>query len=281
MTSTGGVGFAGLVVLAVDDDEVTLDELSRFLSVDVRVRQIFLARNAADALQILNSREMQDSVDVVFLDIRMPGLDGLELARVFSSMTIPPSVIFVTAHHDRVIDAYEVGAVDYLLKPIRAERLSASIDRVVVVRDGNSYGGNDSTRDRGRVFLCHSNGDKEQVRELYRLLTRDGHACWFDEEDLLPGQDWDYEITAAIRDSRFVLACLSQQSITKKGYIQKELKKALDVADEQPEGATYLIPVRLEKCTIPQRLRRWQWVDLFNDTGYDRLLLALRSAPAS
>ena len=63
-----------------------------------------------------------------------PGLDGLELARVFSSMAVPPSVVFVTAHDDRAVDAYEVGAVDYLLKPLRAERLAASIDRILANR---------------------------------------------------------------------------------------------------------------------------------------------------
>ena len=73
-------------------------------------------------------------VEVVFLDIRMPGLDGLELARVFSSMAVPPSVVFVTAHDDRAVDAYEVGAVDYLLKPLRSERLAASIDRILASR---------------------------------------------------------------------------------------------------------------------------------------------------
>ena len=60
----------------------------------------------------------------------------------------------------------------------------------------------------GLVFLCHSRGDKEQVRNLYRKLRADNFNCWFDEEDLLGGQDWDYEITSAIRKSRLFLACL-------------------------------------------------------------------------
>lgn len=87
-------------------------------------------------------------------------------------------------------------------------------------------------------------------------------------------------VTKAIRNSRFVLACLSKASITKAGYVQKELRKALDVAEEQPEGAAYLIPVRLEDCEIPERLRRWQWVDLFKDGGYERLLRSLGATAA-
>jgi hypothetical protein len=116
------------------------------------------------------------------------------------------------------------------------------------------------------VFLCHSSGDKERVRQLYHQLTADGVRCWFDEEDLLPGQDWESEISKAIRRSRFVLACISNSSISKSGFVQKELRLALDVAGEQPDGSTFLIPVRLEQCEIPDRLKRWQAADLFKPT---------------
>ena len=76
----------------------------------------------------------RSDIDVVFLDIRMPGLDGLELARVLNAMADPPPVVFVTAHDDRAVDAYEVGAVDYLLKPLRSERLSGALDRTIAHR---------------------------------------------------------------------------------------------------------------------------------------------------
>jgi DNA-binding LytR/AlgR family response regulator len=150
----------GLVVLAVDDEEPALEELAYLLNEEPRVGVVLKASNATDALRVLNSRQgvreaqpagqaisrgmanpmtglrvaERTDVEVVFLDIRMPGLDGLELARVFSSMAVPPSVVFVTAHDDRAVDAYEVGAEDYLLKPLRSERLSAAIDRILVRR---------------------------------------------------------------------------------------------------------------------------------------------------
>jgi len=125
------------------------------------------------------------------------------------------------------------------------------------------------------VFLCHSSGDKEQVRALYERLTADGVPCWLDQEMLLAGQDWDREIRRAIRASRFVLACVSRESVAKTGYVQAELRRALEVADEQPEGSTFIIPVRLDDCVIPDSLGRWQWVDLFGDSGYGRLLRVL------
>ncbi len=131
------------------------------------------------------------------------------------------------------------------------------------------------------AFLCHSSGDKERVRELYRSLTADGIICWFDEEDLLPGQDWEYEIAKAVRSSRFVLACLSSRSTTTAGYVHTELKKAIDIADEQPEGVAFLIPVRLEECQMPNRLQRWHWVDLYSRGGYERLLRILQEGQAA
>jgi hypothetical protein len=126
------------------------------------------------------------------------------------------------------------------------------------------------------AFLCHSSQDKEKVRDLYRRLTNDGVTCWFDEEDLIPGQDWDREIRQALGRCRYVLACLSSSSVTTAGYVQTELKRALDRADEQPEGSIYLVPVRLEPCDVPGRLQRLQRVDLFDERGYDKLVRALR-----
>ena len=127
-----------------------------------------------------------------------------------------------------------------------------------------------------RIFLCHSSADKSAVKDLYRRLKGDGHYPWLDEEDLLPGQDWQYEIPLAVRASDIVLVCLSRNAVSKRGYVQKEILFALDVADEQPEGTIFVIPLRLEECDVPLRLGRWQWVNLYDENGYERLLRGLR-----
>lgn len=128
-----------------------------------------------------------------------------------------------------------------------------------------------------QVFLCHASGDKQKIRELYRRLCNDGFNPWFDEENLLPGHDWQIEIPKAVRNSDVVIVCLSKGSVTKEGYVQKEIKQALDVADEKPEGTIFLIPLKLEECDVPSRLSRWQWVNLFDDNGYQRLMRSLNS----
>ena len=125
------------------------------------------------------------------------------------------------------------------------------------------------------IFLCHASDDKPSVRELYEKLQNDGFDPWLDEEDILPGQDWEHEISRAVRDSDVVLACLSDHSVGKTGYVQKEIKIALDVADQQPEGGIYIIPVKLEECDVPDRLNTWHWVNLEDASGYQRLLAAL------
>lgn len=128
-----------------------------------------------------------------------------------------------------------------------------------------------------RVFLCHASADKPAVHDLYQRLNSEGFIQpWLDEEELLPGQDWDTEIRKAVRTSDVVLVCLSPHSITKAGYVQKEIKFALDVADEQPEGTIFLIPLRLEACDVPERLSKWHWANLFEARGYERLLRALK-----
>ncbi len=127
-----------------------------------------------------------------------------------------------------------------------------------------------------RVFLCYSSNDKPVVRDLYHRLCAENIDPWLNEERLLPGQDWNQEIMEAVRTADAVIVCLSRGSINKAGYVQKEIRYALDVADEQPEGTIFLIPLKLEECDVPQRLRRWQWVDYFDKNGYKQLINALR-----
>jgi hypothetical protein len=132
-----------------------------------------------------------------------------------------------------------------------------------------------------KVFLCHGKEDKPSVRHLYHRLQAVGIKPWLDEEQILPGQDWKFEITKAVRQSDIVLVCLSRTSVGKTGFVQKEIKDALDAADERPEGMIFLIPARLEECEVPDRLRGRQWVDLFNPGGFDLLLKSLRTCCTS
>ncbi len=117
----------GLRVLVVDDEQPVLDELVWLLERDDRVGTITTARSGTEALRRLETVD----VDAVFLDVAMPGLSGVEIARLLRRFQAPPRIVFVTAHDDHAVDAFELGAVDYLLKPLREERLRESVRRVV------------------------------------------------------------------------------------------------------------------------------------------------------
>ncbi len=127
------------------------------------------------------------------------------------------------------------------------------------------------------IFLCHSSKDKPKVKQYYeRLKAEKWIVPWLDVEQLLPGMDWDKEIKSAVKSSNVVLVFLSKFSIGKEGYVQKEIKQALDVADEKPYGTIFIIPLRLEDCEVPDRLTQWQWLNLYEDDSYGKLIKALK-----
>lgn len=122
-------------MLAVDDEPPALEELCYLLRRDPQVAHVEPAADGAAALRALD-RALCDGtpVDALFLDVSMPGLDGLDIARVLSRFADPPPVVFVTAHEDFAVPAFELQAVDYLLKPVRPERLAEAVRRVVARR---------------------------------------------------------------------------------------------------------------------------------------------------
>ncbi|QIZ35358.1 response regulator transcription factor [Saccharopolyspora sp. ASAGF58] len=127
---------AGLVVLAVDDEMAGLDEMKYLLGSNSRVGRVLTAFDAAEALRLLRSddpeligrRDGDESiVDAVFADVSMPGLSGMELARVLTAFRNPPALVFITGHEENALEAFEVGALDYIMKPANAERIDRAL----------------------------------------------------------------------------------------------------------------------------------------------------------
>ena len=127
-----------------------------------------------------------------------------------------------------------------------------------------------------KVFLCHGSEDKPAVRELYQLLLNADMLPWLDEVDIKPGQEWDHVIRDAVKACHIVVVVLSSRSVTKEGYVQKEIRFALERAEEMPEDRVYIIPALIEPCPIPRRLAKWQAVSLFAEDGPNRLVAVLR-----
>ena len=175
MTTTGEM----LDVLVVDDEQPALEDLAYLLRQHPRISTVVTASDATDAL-----RQLRDGAfTAVFLDIRMPGLDGLELARVLSRFARPPEIVFVTAFEQHAVEAFELQAVDYLLKPVRPERLSDAIRRLgAPPRRDDDGGGDDDDEDGGRgrpgadrkhahqpPERCQARGHRDRDREPGRI----------------------------------------------------------------------------------------------------------------
>ena len=178
----------GLRLLAVDDEEPALADLVRMLEASPAVAEVRAARSAEEALMAIAERPL----DALFLDVRMPGLDGLELARVLRQFDRPPAVVFVSAYDDFAVRAFELEALDYLVKPVSRNRLDEAIVRVGHAGPG---GGEDEmlpvdvprggTRliARSRILVLQAHGDYVRVmcddgRFLLRAALVDLEERW-------------------------------------------------------------------------------------------------------
>src|SRR6478609_4714508 len=163
-------------VLVADDELPAVEELAFLLGRDDRIGAIHRASSGAEALRALEAED----VDAVFLDIHMPALSGLDIARVISRSSRPPAVVFVTADEDCALEAFELAAVDYLLKPVRAERLARSIGRI-----SEDLGGTTKMIRRDDVTYVQAQGDYARLHTadasyLIRVPLADLEQQWAD-----------------------------------------------------------------------------------------------------
>ena len=144
-----------LKILLVDDELLARQRL-RTLLADCTEPQAEVLAEAANGPQVITALG-QGTFDLVLLDIRMPGMDGVQLAHTISSMSEPPAVVFVTAHAEHAVQAFDVAAVDYLTKPVRLERLQQALQKVERIVQAKILQNADSSvdsliiQDRGRT----------------------------------------------------------------------------------------------------------------------------------
>ncbi len=175
-----------LTVLAVDDERTQVEDLARLLRGAPSVGEVECAFDGRDALAKLSRQRY----DAIFLDVRMPDLDGLELARVLRRFAIAPQLVFVSAYDGAAVEAFELHALDYLRKPVARRRVEEAVERVVAAIDAtpettrpqrathspddemiavaNVHGGTTRLLARGSIEYVQAYGD------FVRIVTADG-----------------------------------------------------------------------------------------------------------
>lgn len=210
--------------------------------------------------------------------------DGTKADILLTSIGFPPSRKTIFSDNPlnfwtEICNEIEHGAIESgFEKLIQAASKMYPSNKVFSPVRHSEDSSNDSAAVSLKVFLSYASGDRAEVLRLYNSLKNDGFAPWIAEENIVPGQDRKLEITKAVRKAYAVVICLSNESVTKAGQVHREIKMALDAAQEQPEGTIFIIPLRLQQCDIPYQLTDLQGIDYFEDQerGYSLLVRGLK-----
>jgi hypothetical protein len=166
-----------------------------------------------------------------------------------------------------------------LVKRCLEEGSSVEIDGLGVFRSIGKGGYDFIAETRPPVFLAYAVEDSPHVELLFAMLRNNGFEPWMDRKKLMPGQNWPRAIERAIDVSSYFIACLSRQSVCKRGQFQAELRYALQCARRTPLGEIFFIPLRLDDCPVPAEIALdHQWVDMFPEwnAGVERVVAVMR-----
>jgi hypothetical protein len=128
-----------------------------------------------------------------------------------------------------------------------------------------------------KIFISYAKEDINFAIQLYDFLEENSFTPWLDKKDILPGQDWDFKIKTALREANYMILLLSNNSVQKRGYVQREFKAALDFVNEKLDDDIYLIPIKINDCLVPERLSKYQWVEYDDKNCFNLILSSLNS----
>jgi DNA-binding LytR/AlgR family response regulator len=167
-----------LTILAVDDEQTQLQDLARILRSCAAVEDVECAFDGHDALVKLSA----ERYDAIFLDVRMPDLDGLELARVLKRFATPPQIVFVSAYDTAAVDAFELRALDYLRKPVSRRRVEEALERVTAALEHGAAEADDGHRvqrapsEHDLVAVSSARGGAVQLVPRSEILYGQAHG---------------------------------------------------------------------------------------------------------
>ena len=127
-----------------------------------------------------------------------------------------------------------------------------------------------------KIFISYAKEDLIFADKLYDFLENYGYKPWLDKRKLLPGQLWKLEIQKALKDANYVILLLSEISVQKRGYVQREFKYALEYFEEKLEDDIYLIPLKINNCEVPESLSKFQWIEFEDTETFEQILQSLK-----
>ena len=118
------------------------------------------------------------------------------------------------------------------------------------------------------IFLSYAREDSERAEKIYSMINRPDRPVFYDKESLMPGMDWKEEIGKKLETCKLVLILYSRHTEEKEGFIQKEIRYALERSEMMPEGRIFIVPIRFDEATVPRKIARYQWLDIKNDFDF-------------
>ncbi len=249
-------------ILLVDTDVFWQDTLKELLT--SRGHYVEVARLYTEAKNLLE----RSMFDVAVVDIPLDGtdqsnIDGMKIATRFRGTSTNVVVVSGSMSYKLVREALLAGAVDVMNKN-EINKLVEAVEYII------------SKKTLIGIFISYARADFDKVISIYETLLSENYHAWMDTYSIKGGEDWLRTIYKAIDESEMFLAVLSNNSVSQRGVIQKELKKALDKWNGMLPDDVYLIPIRIDDCPIPDLVKHIQVLDWDNGKGENKLLEAIR-----
>jgi TIR domain len=205
-------------------------------------------------------------------------LESIKANRALSKWSFARNVQGIMRHRKDVIEEGAWPALQQLI--IKSNQYVAPVLRAVSPTQSRSRKRTHkvSGRRQLKVFISYGSPDLKKVENLYRRLRRLGWIePWFNKEadDLSAGDPWEMIVPEKIQSSDAMIICLSKKSVNRAGFFQTEMGRALRLQEQQPEGTSFIVPIKLDECKVPRRLSNWHCAELFRKRGFNDLVSAL------
>lgn len=129
--------------------------------------------------------------------------------------------------------------------------------------------------EHNKIFISYAKEDIIYAEQFYDFLLNRGYSPWLDKKNLLPGQDWNFMIQEALYKADFIVLLLSNISVNKRGYVQREFRKAVDYCETKLDSDIYIIPVMINECDVPFSLQKFQWIKFDDGEVFEQIQSAL------